>query len=201
MRHVLKVAAVFLLAPTFVWATPPQCKQDTLTQYIALGSQGCELAGVVYANFTYQGSSTGGAPVIQSGDIEVTPSVVVPSTGNFTFAAPWAVNGGQSQTSKITYSAAIANGQTSSDALSLALGPVQIGAMGSATVTEKTNVGTLQVFESCGEVACQRKGNDNLQFSNALVVLVNEEVDVVGTEGFTALKSYEASLNSCVPCV
>lgn len=141
------------------------------------------------------------APVIQSDQIEVTPAVAVPSTGNLTFAAPWGVNGGQSQTSKIAYTAAIPSNQTTSDELALALGPVQIGAMGSATVTEKTNVGTLQVFENCGEVACQRKGNDSLQFSNAQVVLANEEVDVVGTQGFTSLKSYEASLNTCLPCV
>ena len=160
MRFVLKIAVVFLLTPMLLWAAPPQCTQGTLAQYINLGAQGCELAGVVYANFTYQGSSTGGAPVIQSSEIEVTPSIAVPSTGNFTFAASWDVNGGQSQTSKITYSAAIPSSQTSSDALALALGPVQIGAMGSATVTEKTNVGMLQVFESCGEVACQRQAND-----------------------------------------
>lgn len=200
MRLVLKVA-IFLLAPTFVWAAPPQCQQEKLSQYIALGSQGCELAGVVYANFAYQGSSTGGAPVIQSGDIEVTPSTVVPSTGNFTFAANWDVNGGQSQTSKITY-IAVPSSEISSGELALALGPVQIGAIGSATVTETANdIGMLQVFEKCGEVACQAQLNDSLQFNDATVVSVSDEVDVAATEGTTTLKSYETSLNSCVPCV
>ena len=201
MRLILKIAAVCLLAPTFLWAAPPQCQTGHLSDYIALGAQGCELAGTVYANFTYSGSSTGGAPVIKASQITVTPTIVVPATGNFTFAASWSVNGVQSQTSKISYTAALPS-STNSDALTLTLGTAQIGAIGSVTVTEPTNVGTLKVFESCGEINCQENTKDTLQFSNVQVVLFKQvEVDVVGELGVTSLDSFESSLNSCVPCV
>jgi hypothetical protein len=202
MRLILKIAAVCLLAPTFLWAAPPQCQTGKLSDYIALGAQGCELAGVTYANFIYSGSSTGGAPVIQANQITVTPLTVVPATGNFTFAAPWSVNGVQSQTSKISYSAALPSDGTNSDALTLTLGTAQIGAIGSVTVTEPANVGQLKVFESCGEVNCQENTKDTLQFSGVLVVLFKQvEVDVVGELGVTSLDSFESSLNWCVPCV
>jgi hypothetical protein len=205
MRLVLKIAVVSLLASTFVWAAPPQCQPGTLDQYIALGAQGCELAGVVYADFQYQGSSTGGAPVITAKQITVTPNTVVPSTGNFTFAAPWSVgvasSGGQSQTSTITYIGAPSS-EISSGALALALGPAQVGTVGSATVTETAiDIGMLKVFESCNLETCQSEGNASLQFSNATVVSLSETVEVVATEGSTSLKSYETSLNTCVPCV
>lgn len=204
MRLIVKIAALFLLAPALVWADPPQCKQDTLTNYIALGATGCELAGVVYANFRYQANSTGGASAITSNQIEVTPSIVVPSTSNFTFAAPWSVNAGQSQSSVITYTAANTTGTTSTEALALALGTVSIGGVGSATVTEVTDLAPpnnlLQVFESCNGELCQSQSNASLQFSNFPVLQITEVIDVVSTGNVTSLKSYETSLNTCVPC-
>lgn len=209
MRLILKIAVVSLLAPAFMWAAPPQCKQDSLTNYIALGAGGCELGGVVYANFQYLGGSTGGAPVITAGDITVTPSFIAPSTGNLTFTAPWKVGGAgviadQSQTSNIMYSATITNGETSSDALSLALGTVGIAGTGSATVTEVTDLAPpnylLDVYETCNPELCKTQPTASLQFSNFPTLQVVDVVNVVSTGNVTSLASFEASLNTCFPC-
>ena len=209
MRLIVKIAALFLLAPAFVWANPPQCQTGTLTQYINLATPGCELAGVVYANFKYQANATGGASAITSDQITVTPSIVVPSTGNFTFSAPWSVSGGQSQSSVITYTATNTNGTTSTEALDLTLGTVQITGVGWATVTEITDLAPpnylLEVFKSCNAAGtCQTQSSASLQFSAFPVLEITEVIDVVSTgsaaEGSTVLKSYETSLNTCVSC-
>lgn len=205
MRLILTIAALSFLAPVLVWADPPQCKQDTLTNYIALGATGCELAGVVYANFKYQANATGGASAITSNQIEVTPSIVVPSTSNLTFAAPWGVNAGQSQSSVITYTAANTTGTTSTEALDLTLGTVQITGVGWATVTEITDLAPpnylLEVFKSCNAAGtCQSQSNASLQFSNFPVLQITEVIDVVSMGNVTSLKSYETSLNTCVSC-
>lgn len=205
MSLMLKIAVLSLLTSALAWAAP-QCQPATLAQYIAGNSStaGCQLAGAVYSNFKYQPYSTGGAPMITPDQIQVTPTILAPGTGIFTFTAPWSVNAGQSQRSIISYTADDTSGATSSEALGLALGTVQIGGNGWATVTEVTDVAPpnnlLQVFESCTVDACQSQPNASLQFSNFTVVQITEVVDVVSKQGTAALTSYQTSFNTCVLC-
>jgi hypothetical protein len=83
----------------------------------------------------------------------------------------------------------------------LTLGSARVGGfIGSATVYESTNVGTLNVFVHCTEV-CQTKTSDMLQLNAVRVVLVTDHVNLVGGMGGASLDGFATSLNLCIPCV
>src|SRR5947207_2591253 len=201
MSLTLNIAAGCLLTCGLLAADPPACVSGTLANYMALGAGGCTLAGVTFANFAYSAKSNGGAPVITADQITVTPVLVIPETGQFTFSAPWSVANAQSQVSVIRYTAVLPCGDTAPAELDLTLGAAHIGGIaGSVSVQEITNVGKLSVFETCAEV-CQTKNSDRIQFKPVSVVLITEQVILSGASGGASLNGFTAALNRCIPCV
>lgn len=200
MKGVLRVAAMCLLLSGLTWAAPPQCRSTTLAHYISLGASGCTFGGIVFANFKYSGSAKGGAALIKASQITVDPTEIPTRTASFRFSAAWSVSGEQSQKSKIKYTASLPNGDTVQSDLGLTLGTAQIGALGAVTVNEGSNVGSLQVSESCNEITCQTRANDNLLFNPVSVVMIEEDVSLKGSLGATSLDEFDSSVNLCAPC-
>ena len=201
MKLTVKIAAGCLFACGLLSADPPTCVTGTLADYIALGAQGCNLNGDVFANFSYAASASGGAATIMADQIIVTPLVVVPATARFNFSAPWSVDRDQTQDSVIRYTIVPPPGGTVPFQLQLTLGTAKVGGIiGSVTVNESTNVGGLSVFDSCTEV-CQTKANDSLNFDPVSVVLVRDYVSLSGGTGGAALSEFGAALDRCMLCV
>jgi hypothetical protein len=201
MRLKVKIAAGYLLACGLLPADPPTCVTQTLADYIALGAQGCALNGDVFANFGYAASASGGAPTITADQIIVTPLVVVPATARFNFSAPWSVDQDQTQDSVIRYTIVPPPGGTAPFQLQLALATAQVGGIiGSVTVDESTNVGSLNVFLRCTEV-CQTNKNDSVNFDPVSVVLVRDHVSLSGGTGGASLSEFGAALDRCPLCV
>ena len=138
MRITRFLPVVLLISSRFLAAAPPSCVQDSLANYIALGAQGCTLGGAVFANFSYSTSGSGGG--VPAAQIKVAPTLGIPATPGFTFAAKWHAVAGQSQESVISYSA-VSSSSVQTQVLHLDLGPAQIGGIiGSVTVQESTNL-------------------------------------------------------------
>jgi hypothetical protein len=201
MRGILNIAVGCLLGCGLLSAAPPPCVNGTLASYVALGAGGCTFGRIVFANFVYSASASGGAPVIRADQIMVVPTLIVPETTRFSLSAPWSVTSAQSQDSVIKYTAVLPGGDTTPAEVDLVLGPAHVGGnIGSATVKESTNVGDLSVFDSCTEL-CRAKTNDALQFQPVSVLLVTDHVSLRGGTGGASLNEFAAALNLCIPCV
>jgi hypothetical protein len=201
MRLASNVTFCCLLACELLLASSPACVSGTLASYMALGANGCTLSGIVFANFSYTASASGGATKIGSEHITVTPTFVVPETARFSFSAPWKVGNEQSQESVIKYTAVLPCGDMRPAELDLALGVASVGGIiGSVTVNESTNVGALSVFDRCTEI-CQTKTNDRLQLEPVSVLLVTDHVKLSGGNGGASLNEFTSALNLCIPCV
>jgi hypothetical protein len=196
----LKLAVGIFLVCGLLSATPPTCSTGTVESYVALGAEGCTLAGNIFANFTYSAKSGGGAPIVRADQITVVPILLAPETTRFNFSAPWSVGSEQSQDSVIGYTVVLPCGDSRTAQLDLILGSPQIqGIFGSVTVEEATNVGKLNVFTRCTEI-CQTKTIDSLNFSPVSVLLVNEHVNIPGGRGGASLNEFTAQLNLCYLC-
>ena len=197
MRITRFFPVVLLISSRFLAAAPPSCVQDSLANYIALGAQGCTLGGAVFANFSYSTSGSGGG--VPAAQIKVAPTLGIPATPGFTFAAKWHAVAGQSQESVISYSD-VSSSSIQTQVLHLDLGPAQIGGIiGSVTVQESTNVGDLNVFLQCVEV-CRSKPSDQLSFSAVSVVLVTDHVTLTGGQSGASLSSFSVAFDFCPPC-
>jgi hypothetical protein len=201
MRRKLNLVAGTLFTLGLLNASPPPCVTGTLASYIALGANGCTFGRTVFANFSYSGTAKGGAPIIRSDQITVTPLLIVPATAKFSFSAAWNVANSQEQDSVIEYTAALPCDDTATVELDLDLGAAQVrGLIGSVVVQESTNVGDLNVFERCTEI-CQSKTSDRRQFQPVRVLLVSDHVSLTGVSGGASLKEFAVALNLCIPCV
>ena len=201
MRLRVNAATGCLFACGLLFADPPTCVTGTLADYIALGAQGCNLNGDVFANFSYAARASGGAATITADQITVTPFVVVPAAARFNFSAPWSVDQDQTQElgHQIHHGASTRHHDTFQ--LQLTLGTAQVGGIiGRVTVNESTNVGPLSVIDRCTEV-CQTKTNDSLNFDPVSVVLVRDHVSLSGGTGGASLGEFGAALDRCVLCV
>jgi hypothetical protein len=165
--------------------------------YIALGPTGCTLDGNVFHSFTYTASATGGAATITADQILVTPAFLAPETAQFTFTAPWGAGSGQTQTSAIRYTAALASIDTKHGQLNLLLGGHKVGSHGRATVAESSGgQGGLLVYKQCGGSGCQSKLEDSLLFSPVKMMVIREQVSVTNA----TLSGFTASVNRCYLC-
>jgi len=201
MKRKVKIVAGCLFACGLLLADPPTCVPGTLADYIALGAQGCNLNGDVFANFSYAARAGGGAATITADQIFVTPLVVVPAAARLNFSAPWSVDQGQTQDSVIRYTIVPPPGGTLPSQLQLTLGSAQVGGIiGSVMVNESTNVGRLNVFDRCTEV-CQIKTNDAFNFEPVSVVLVRDHVGLSGGTSGASLSEFGAALDRCPLCV
>lgn len=195
---------LFLAAPLFgqVFARP--CIAGTLASYIALGPAGCTFDGAVYANFAYL-STTGGitANQIFVDPVPPGPIVVPPFHPGLNFSASWRAAAGQAEQSVIGYTVAPSRlvGPLLSGLISLLLGNTNVaGPIGSVAVTEKTNVGTLSVFEKCAEI-CTVKKTDQLNFRPVQALHVTDTVSLSGGSGGVSLSGFTATYNLCPLCV
>jgi hypothetical protein len=195
MRQTLVFLAV-LLSMASIGAAAPACVPGTLTSYLALGSTGCTVGPVTFANFAYIAKAGGGAPKISSDQIQVTPSLQIPATGGFIFSAKWSVTGGQMQESVIRYM--VTGPSTGSGNLMLKLGATTLGLFGSAAVREMTTVGNLQVYSICHE-NCQQQTSAQLPFTPSTPVLqITNDVKV---NGQATLSGFTATVDFCPMCV
>jgi len=182
-------------------AAPAPCAPGTLDTYIALGTTGCTVGNILFADFQYAHKASGGAQPIRANQIQVTPTLQVPEAGLLSFAAKWQVSSGQSQDSYIRYSVSGISGSSTSASLTLQLGTAQVGLAGIARVDEDTNVGDLHVYVQCVEV-CRSQSADTLTFTPATAVLpVLNHLHVGATNGSTSLSGFSTTVNLCPPCV
>jgi len=179
----------------------PSCVAGTLADYIALGSGGCSVGSINFANFAYTAKASGGAPQIPPDKIQVSPGFVVPDAGALAFSAAWQVGPGQTQDSLIKYTV-VPSSTTSTGSLTSQMGAAHPGKVGAIRISEMTNVGNLQVYSACSEVGCRSRTIDTLQFSPSAVGLqVVDHVKLTSTNGTTSLKEFTATFNYCPPCV
>jgi hypothetical protein len=201
MQRILTAIGSALVCSAAVWAAPPACVTGTLASYIALGANGCTLAGTVYANVSYSATASGGAAKITPQQIAVIPQFEVPATGTFSFSAAWKVDQGQLQDTVITYTAVPPCGRTGREELRLALGTAHIGGIiGLVDVSETTNVGNLDVNEHCAEI-CEFKGSDSRDFNAVSVVLMTHHVHLGGGSEGASLNEFRATLDTCPLCL
>ena len=202
---VLAATLLLMAVPSFGQVASRPCVQGTLASYIALGPVGCSLDGVTFANFAYASTSTAGISPNQIivNPVPSGPVIDPPLFRGLNFTAPWRVASGASEQSVISYTATpfAPVAFPSSGLLTLTLGNSTVsGIIGSATVTETTNVGTLSVFDRCAD-ACSLKKTDQLKFSPITVLHVTNTVALSGGTGGASLSSFAADYNLCPACV
>lgn len=199
MKRTLLSLIGFVASVSLVTAAAPPCVPGTLATYIALGSEGCSIGPVTVGDFAYSAKASGGAQQIPPDHVQVSPSIAIPAAASLSFSANWQVTSGQTQDSFIKYT--VVGAATASGELTLQLGTYQVG-FGTAVVRENTDVGNLRVFATCGEVACNSKRTDTLQFSPAAVGLqVVDHVKLSAILGPTSLSGFSAKFDFCPACV
>jgi len=201
MRRLIVLGILAVAMAMCGQAAPPACVNGTLASYIALGTVGCSVGSVTFANFSYAAKSSGGAPKIPASKIILSPSFQVPSTGGFMFAAMWGVKQGQTQESIIKYTAV--GNATSSGELMLALGTHAVGAGGDVNVNETTTAGKLQVYENCmTTTGCKSVTSASVPFvPSSTVLAVTDDIKLSTLGGSATLGGYTAQVNFCAPCV
>jgi hypothetical protein len=193
-KTLLTAAFALLCAlPSVAQVTSP-CVKGTLASYIALGSRGCMFGSVLYRSFTY---ATPVLDPITAAQIIVTPATLPTSTAQFqglNFSAPWSVAAGASEVATIGYSAVpyppAGTPTTEGGVLTLDLGPSTVsGMIGSVSVQEKTNVATLDVYETCAD-ACSIKQKDSVTVTPIQVLQTTLTVSLSGGNGGASLSSF-----------
>lgn len=199
MKRTLISLVGFVASVSLATAAAPPCVPGTLATYIAQGSEGCSIGPLTVADFAYSTKASGGAQQIPPDHVQVSPSFAVPAAASLSFSANWQVTSGQTQDSFIKYT--VVGAATASGELTLQLGAYQVG-FGTAVLNENTNIGNLRVFATCGEVACNSKTTDTLQFSPAAVGLqVVDHVKLSAILGPTSLSGFSAKFDFCPACV
>jgi len=201
------VTAACLLAHGTLQAATPNCKTDTLEAYIDLGPQGCQVGGVVYANFAYTPGASAAA-IMTANLVTVTPVFIPPATGRLTFSARWSAGKGQTMDPIISYTAALPAGASLPSSLQLALGTVHFAATTAAvSINENTNLRdstgnpvTLNVFE-CSDL-CVPKPSDLFDFNptGISVLILSNHLMISGGNGTADLDSFSNSLDLCIVC-
>ena len=108
MRKVFVVLAAILIG-TWVGSAAPQCLEATMADYVALGAEGCQIGDKIFSNFTYTGSSGGGASAVLAAGLSVVP-YFTPLNPGFMFSGAWLVLTGETQDSHITYQVVVTGG-------------------------------------------------------------------------------------------
>jgi len=196
------VASKVSTLPNAVSPRVKACVAGSLATYIELGAEGCEFNDAVFANFSYSGAASGTPDQILVIPVPAGP-IVVPYSPGLNFSARWQAARGQTAVSVIHYTVtpvlptatAIQSGR-----LALQLGQAQIfGIIGSVSVQESTNVGTLAVGENCADV-CGIRRSDSLEFSPLKQLQVTDTVTLNGGLNGASLNSFAADYNFCPQC-
>jgi len=196
----LPLGITLLMAP----ASAAPCAKATLASYIALGSSGCLLGNLLVSDFAYHRNADGGAAEITADQIDVTP-LIVPGNYALQFAAPWSVEGGQSQASKITYQVHAQATSIQVQQLSLDGNGFEAGMFGNVIVNETFaspagNTGNLEVFLKCTEV-CRSHTSANVSITPTGALVIVDKVTLKSKLGHAALASFTDWLVVCPQCV
>lgn len=110
MRRSLYAVPLVLLLFTCLASATPTCMSNVgYDWYLGLGSGGCVLDDKLFSNFTYSGSSSGGATAMPAAGITVTAFDTALNPG-FQFQAGWLVGPGQTQDSLIAFDVTVMPG-------------------------------------------------------------------------------------------
>jgi hypothetical protein len=202
MKRLFLLSASFALLRLTGSAAP--CTNGSLASYVALGPTGCTLGSLTVFNFAYNANASGGAPIVTSDQITVTPLLAPAGNVALQLTASWGVLTGQGQTSKITYNllAPGLGGQIQQVRLD---GNGFVGGMfSSATVSEAVNTQVLgydlQVFLDCVEV-CRSQTSASRNILGLGILAVSDKVILQSKMGATALTGFADWFVVCTPCV
>lgn len=149
MTKVLLLCLCCLLVASSAFATSTTCQTTTYDQYVAGNAGGSGVASCVtnaltFSNFHYAATAGGGASVVQSSSVAVTPIQTLGFEG-FTFGANWTATAGASVDSTIYFTI---SGPNLTD-LHLNFNGSAAGVGSSAVVTEQFCLGGGDVT-NCG---------------------------------------------------
>jgi hypothetical protein len=198
MRRTFLCLVGILSISSLASAATPECVSGTLASYIALGSEGCSIGVVTFANFGYAAKARGDAQQIPPDQVKVDPLNVIFSP-RLSFSAKWTAGSGQTQDSFIKYTVQPDSAHTNTGILQLQFGTAQVGLFGTIAVWESTDIGELHVLTECTEV-CRSKKTDTLQFWPMGTLQVTDHVSVVSRNGEASLSSFTATFNLCFLC-
>ena len=181
--RLLRLAALMALLALAVSAAPLCTQYETLAQYIALGSGGCQIADKLFYNFTYSSSASSGtgsgvvAPT--SAQITVTPDSSDQSQPGMTFTSSgWYVNGSATFTKPLFIDSTISFSVKTLDGAALIVGTLLSDAgQGNVVITGS---GIVQV----GETVTLPGGN-----SLTMGVTTNAPALYTDTDAFAAVSS------------
>lgn len=180
------------------------CVPGTLAGYVALGPAGCFLGGLEVGDFQYTAAASGGAPEIAADQINVTPLLAPVGLAGLEFAAPWKVNSGQKQGSKITYRVLSPTAGLAVQRLALASSGFQAGPIGGVFVNETAGdqVATynLKLFLECAQ-ACRTRTSASQMIAPTAELAVSDDVVVNSILGTASMTDFIAWLGICPACV
>lgn len=203
MKKILLLAVCIALACGSAMAAA--CAPGTLASYIALVSSGCVLGNLTVSNFAYQAKFSGGAAKITADQINVTPLLAPTGTYGLQFSAPWDVQGGQSQSSDITYDVLSASTAQAVQQVRLDGSGMKAGLDGSVLVNEAlatpTTTSELKIYLKCDEV-CQSQTSAMLAFPQPLpMLIVSDQVTLQAKMGPASMSNFADWFVTCPSCV
>jgi len=194
MKKLLLFVGILVATSSMGWAAA--CTDGTLASYEGLGSTGCTIDGLTFANFGFSGSATGGALAPTATAVNV---VACPEANPFCSDLPAGEEGfvfqvSSSTTSNETVDAGITytvSGQIV-DALALTAGGGTSGT-GSIFVDETSNPSLVNLHVIGGS------GTDTQTFAPVSNLTVTKDIAVSGGTDGTASLSFVANGWSTVP--
>ena len=178
----LALAALPLLAAPAT--ASPLCVSGNLSEFIALGTGGCQIEDKIFSNFAYSGTGAGGAAAIPAFGINVA-ILDTPKDPGIQFSAPWSVGPGQILDSLIQFVVTVSPGGQAIDDISAAMTGFGHEPNGAVTVVEATSVGNLGLRDDGGTVAFA-----TLTFAPTMgPISVATDIAVAGNSGVAAVSS------------
>jgi|SRR5579863_2694695 len=200
-----QLTLVVVLAALFaVTGSAANCIPGTLTSYIALGSEGCNLGGLSVFDFNYKAQASGGAPEITPDQINVTPLLAPVAFVGLQFTAPWSVASGQQQGSHVTYKVVSPTAGRAIQQLTLDGTGFQAGPFGGVVVNEvaadQGQSYDLKVFIQCTEV-CRSQTTATVAITPTPALVVSDTVLLNSRMGTSTLSNFVSWFSECPACV
>ena len=187
MKQQVLVSILGILAVPALAGAAPCVNMATLDTYIALGARGCSVDNVQFANFSYRYTIPGIPP--NRVTVQVFTGATAGGWSTLKFLGMWRAVAGQRVEAIVGYDVALpTTGFSNVGKIALHLGPSQVlSPTGSIRVDEKTEVGTLSVWD-IPAIPQRFKRDDQKQFTpvTALKSAESRIVVIGGTAGATA---------------
>jgi hypothetical protein len=132
MKNMIVLFAALALLGSVATATPASCTAETLNNYLVPGFS-CVIDNLLFSNFTYAGTASGGGTAIPAAGVSVSPITTLDDEG-LEFNAGWSVTSGE-EDSDINFKVSTVNGAATIDYLDLEFNGAYTGT-GSSGVTE-----------------------------------------------------------------